>query len=441
VPWPSSTIRKMIIFRNHSFGLLWTGQLLSSGGNWLLQVAVPVYVFHLTGSARATGLTVVAEITPLLLLGAVGGVFADRWSRRRIMIGSDLLSAGLVSLLMLVTRSSELWLVLLAVFAENCCISFFSPAYQGVVPAVVGRGRDLEIANAWSAAAGGTVRLACAPIGGALYALAGFRLPVAIDAATYLASALLVSLMHSSKSAGLERSEPGPADRRLRAVLADLRAGVAALIGDRVLTVLLAVSALFMLGNGACSAVLVPYVVSSLGVRAASIGELFSALGVGYLLSTYLGRRACASRRLRFTVVTLISLLVLSFAGMFNVHVFTLALVFMVLMGLGGGAFRMLQQTVLQRRAPDHVIGRISSAYSTVVVAAALAGALLASLAVAWLGRAVALNLAIAVIATAGLVATRLPARIATAGRRPAGQQSPSADRGDPESPKHRLRA
>src|SRR4029077_19388776 len=114
----------------------------------------------------------------LLLLGAVGGVFADRWSRRRIMIGSDLLSAGLVSLLMLVTRPSQLWLVLLAVFAENCCISFFSPAYQGVVPAVVGRGRDLEIANAWSAAAGGTVRLACAPIGGALYALAGFRLPV-----------------------------------------------------------------------------------------------------------------------------------------------------------------------------------------------------------------------------------------------------------------------
>lgn len=441
MPWPSSTIRKMIIFRNHSFGLLWTGQLLSSGGNWLLQVAVPVYVFHLTGSASATGMTVVAEITPLLLLGAVGGVFADRWSRRRIMIGSDLLSAGLVSLLMLVTRPSQLWLVLFAVFAENCCISFFSPAYQGVVPAVVGRGRDLEIANAWSAAAGGTVRLACAPIGGALYALAGFRLPVAIDAATYLASALLVSLMRSSKPQGMERGEPGPADRRLRAVLADLRAGVAALMEDRVLTVLLAVSGLFLLGNGACTALLVPYVVSSLGVRAASIGELFSALGVGYLLSSYLGRRACASPRLRLTVVALISLLVLSFGGLFNVHVLTLALVFMALMGLGAGAFLMLQQTVLQRRTPDRVIGRVSSAYSAVVMAATLGGALLASLVVAWLGRAVALNLAIAVIATAGLVATRLPARIATAGRQSAGQQSPSTDRSDLESPKQRLRA
>ena len=432
MPWPSSTIRKMIIFRNHSFGLLWTGQLLSSGGNWLLQVAVPVYVFHLTGSASATGLTVVAEITPLLLLGAVGGVFADRWSRRRIMIGSDVLSAGLVSLLMLVTRPSQLWLVLLAVFAENCCISFYSPAYQGVVPAAVGRGRDLEIANAWSAAAGGTVRLACAPIGGALYALAGFRLPVAIDAATYLASALLVSLMRSAKSEGLEGSEPGPADHRLRAVFAELRAGVAALMEDRVLTVLLAVSGLFLLGNGACTALLVPYVVSSLGVRAASIGELFSALGVGYLLSTYPGRRACASPRLRLTVLTLISLLVLSFGGLFNVHVFSLALVFMALMGLGAGAYLMLQQTVLQRRAPDRVIGRVSSAYSTVVMAATLGGALLASLVVAWLGRAVALNLAIAVIASAGLVATRLPARIATAGRQPASQQSPDSQGGLP---------
>ena len=57
----TSTIRKMIIFRNRSFGLLWTSQLLSSGGNWLLQVAVPVYVFRLTRSSTDTGLTVVAD--------------------------------------------------------------------------------------------------------------------------------------------------------------------------------------------------------------------------------------------------------------------------------------------------------------------------------------------------------------------------------------------
>ena len=419
----SSTMRKMIIFRNRSFGLLWTGQVLSGGGGWLLQVAVPVYVFDLTRSAGDTALTVVAEILPLLLLGPVAGVSADRWPRRRIMIGSDLLCAGVVSLLMLASHPSQLWLVLFAIFAENCFSAFFSPAYQGVVPAFVGRDRDLGVANAWSAAADGAVRLACAPLGGALYALAGFRLPVGIDAATYLASALLVSLIRTSRPGSSNGDgPPSPAPVRpatswsagLRDVAADLRAGVTALRRDGLLTVLLIVSGLFLLGNGACSALLVPYVVSSLRVQAASIGELYSALGLGYLLSTYLGRRACASPRLRTAVVGLLGLLVLAFAGLFNIRSFALALVFISLMGLGGGSFLTLERTVMQRRAPDRVIGRISSTYSTVAMAATLAGALLASLAVPWIGRTATLDLAIAMIASGAVAATRLPARIPT---------------------------
>ncbi len=117
--WLTSTIRKMIIFRNRSFGLLWTSQLLSNGGNWLLQVAVPVYVFRLTRSSTDTGLTVVAELMPLLFLGPVAGVFADGWPRLRIMISTNVVCAGAVSLLMLATRPGQLWLVLLAVVAEN----------------------------------------------------------------------------------------------------------------------------------------------------------------------------------------------------------------------------------------------------------------------------------------------------------------------------------
>jgi MFS family permease len=470
VRWLSSTIRKMIIFRNRSFGLLWGSQVLSNGGNWLLEVAVPVYVFHLTGSARDTGLIVVAEILPSLLFGPVGGVFADRWSRRRLMIGTNVLAAGAVAVLPLARHPSQLWLVLAAVFAESCLGAFFSPAYQGLVPALVGRDGDLATANAWSAAAGGAIGLTCAPLGAVLYALGGLRLPVAVDAATYLAAALLVALIPagpaaSARPSGDERparpsgdagptmagpampgpampgpampapampgpAMPGPAmpapampaPARLRAVATtDLRGGVAALRRDRVLTTLLTTSALFLLGNGACSALLVPYVVGSLHARAASIGELFSALELGYLLSTYIGRRACASPRLRASVLALIGILVVAFAGLFDVHSFGLAFVFIGLMGIGGGAFLTLEKTITQRRAADDLIGRISAAYSAVVTAATFAGALLASLAVAWFGRATALNLAIAVIAVAAVPATRLPARVATA--RPAEQQ------------------
>jgi MFS family permease len=411
-----SAIRKVIIFRNRSFGLLWASQLLSGGGDWMLQVAVPVYVFRLTGSAGDTGLTVVAGIMPRLVLGPLAGVFADRWSRQRTMIGSDLLCAAVVSLLLLAHRPGQLWLILLATLAENCACSFFGPAYQAVVPALVGRGRDLATANAWSAAAGGAVRLTCAPLGGVLYALAGFRLPVAADAGTYLVSALLVSLIaaRTGPEGPAGHDSPAPPRRtRLRGLVTELKDGAAALRRDRVLTVLLTVSALFLLGNGACTALLVPYVTGSLHVRAASIGELFSALGAGYLLSAYFGRRVCAGARLRGPVLALLGLLVAAFTGLFNVREFAPALIFIGLLGLGGGTFLMLEQTVVQRRTPDSVLGRISSAYSAVVMAATLAGALLASLVVTWAGRTVALNLAIAVIASGAAVATRLPTRIA----------------------------
>lgn len=430
----SSTIRTMIIFRNRSFGLLWTAQLLSSGGDWLLQVAVPVYVFHLTGSASDTGLTVVAEILPSLVLGPLAGVFADRWSRLRTMIGADATCAAAVSLLLLAHRPAQLWLILLAILAENAACTFFAPASQAVVPVLVGRDADLATANSWSAAAGGTVRLVCAPLGGLLYALGGFGLPVAVDLGTYLASALLVSLIAVTAGprpqSGPSQSGPslpaGPGRPSLRDLATDLSAGVAALRRDRVVSVLLIVSALFLLGNGACTALLVPYVVGSLHVRAASIGELFSALGAGYLASAYVSRRACASARLRAPVLAVLGLLVVAFAGLFNVHVYALALIFIALLGLGGGTFLTLQNTIVQRRTPDSVLGRISSAYSAVVMAATLAGALLASLVVTWTGRAVALNLAITVIAAAAGVATRLPAR-AAAGPDPAppGGQAP----------------
>jgi predicted MFS family arabinose efflux permease len=409
---PTSTIRKMIIFRNRSFGLLWTSQLLSSGGNWLLQVAVPVYVFRLTRSSTDTGLTVVAQLMPLLFLGPVAGIFADRWPRLHIMISTNVVCAGAVSLLMLATSAGQLWLVLLAVVAENCSAAFFGPAYQGVVPALVGRQDELAAANAWSAAAGGAIRLTCAPLGGALYAVGGLRLPVAIDAGTYLAAALLVCLIRVSRRA----ASLDAVSARLTDVVADLQVGVAALLDDRALTALLAVSALFLLGNGACSALLVPYVVSTLGVRAASIGVLYSGLGVGYVLSSYVGRRAASSQRLRATVIALLGLLALSFAGLFDVHHFATALIFITLMGLGGGSFLLLEQTILQRRAPDRVIGRISSAYSTVVMAATLAGALLASLMASSIGRPATLNIAIAVIASGALVATLLPARMSIDG-------------------------
>jgi len=176
-----------------------------------------------------------------------------------------------------------------------------------------------------------------------------------------------------------------------------------------VLGVLLWSFSLFLLGNGALSALLVPYVIADLHGQAATVGVLFSALGAGYLASAYLGRRACASPRIRRTAAALLAEIVLAFTGLFDIHAARPAFVFIALAGLGGGAFLMLEQTLVQRRASDDRVGRVAAVYATAGTAATLAGALLGSLLAGSLGRSVALNLAIAVIALGSAVALRLP--------------------------------
>jgi MFS family permease len=397
---------RALVLRNRSFGMLWLGQLLSGAGDWLLLVAVPLYVFRLTRSASDAGLAFVAEVTPPLLLGPVAGVFVDRWPRRHVMIVTDLLSSASVGVMLLASARSE-WLLLTAVFAENAFCTFFSPACTGLVPAMVGRDSDLALANSWFAVSGGIQRLAAAPLGGALYAVGGFRLPAAIDAASYLVSALLVALIGRTPAAGTQ-----PSGRRaITAFVSELQHGLASLARDSTLRLMLTASSLFLFGNAALTALFVPYVVADLHMRPGRIGELFSALGAGYLVSTVTGRAAGKSYRLRAYASTLLWLVTVAFAGFLVFRSFWAAAAFLALAGLAGGSFLQLQGTTMQRHAPDHLIGRISAAYSSITMASTLIGALLAAITVNWIGRTETMAFAITAIGCGAAAALRLPAR------------------------------
>jgi MFS family permease len=398
---------RALVLRNRSFGMLWLGQLLSGAGDWLLLVAVPLYVFRLTRSASDAGLAFVAQVTPLLFLGPVAGVCADRWPRRRVMIVADLASSASVGVMLVASARSVLWLLLTAVFAENAFCAFFSPACTGLVPAIAGRDRDLAVANSWFAVSGGIQRLAAAPLGGGLYAVGGFRLPAATDAASYLASALLVALIGRTPAAGTQpRSQ-----RALTAFISELQHGLASLARNSTLRLMLAASSLFLFGNAALTALFVPYVVAGLHVRPGRIGELFSALGVGYLVSTVTGRAAGKSYRLRACASTLLWLVTAAFAGFLAFRSFWAAAAFLALAGLAGGSFLQLQGTTVQRNAPDHLIGRISAAYSSFTMAVTLIGALLAAITVNWIGRTETMAFAITAIGCGAAAALLLPAR------------------------------
>ncbi|HKY54617.1 MAG TPA: MFS transporter, partial [Anaerolineales bacterium] len=92
-----ASLSPFAVFRNRNFSLLWTGQLVETIGNALTSIAASIYVFRQTGSALSVGLMLMATAAPSLLVGLFAGVFVDRYDRRKIMIGADVLRAILVA--------------------------------------------------------------------------------------------------------------------------------------------------------------------------------------------------------------------------------------------------------------------------------------------------------------------------------------------------------
>jgi len=187
--------------------LVLTAGVISMTGDWILTIGLTYRVFAVTGSTVASALTMASAFAPQLLLGAVAGVFADRWDRRRTMITADLLlAAGLLPLL-LVHDASQVWIVFAVLFWEGCVEQFFSPAQQAMVPRLVPED-ELVAANALSGQVSNVSRLAGSALGGVLAAAGGIVAVTLADAASFLASAVLLVLVRTTGRTAVREGNP-----------------------------------------------------------------------------------------------------------------------------------------------------------------------------------------------------------------------------------------
>ena len=181
------------LWDQRNYRLLWIGQTLSIMGDSMIWVAAALYITTTTGSTRDVGIVLAAGSAALVIFLLFGGVWADRRPRQRIMIGSDLIRATVQTLLaaLIFTGEPPLWLFacLVAVFgAASAC---FQPAYTGLVPQTVPE-EMIQVAQGVAH----TSHYVAAFIGPGIATLlalhAGFGWVYAIDAATFVVSALLL---------------------------------------------------------------------------------------------------------------------------------------------------------------------------------------------------------------------------------------------------------
>src|SRR5215510_6341325 len=184
-----------LLRRNHSFRRLWIGQVISELGNWFNFIATLGLVRVVSqASPEVTTLVLLSRLVPFTLFAPLAGAFVDRWSRRWVMIATDLFRVVVALGLLLVRRPQDLWLAYLCTILLSFFGTFFEAAKNAAVPNITGE-RDLLAGNALMFSSRFLFMSLGAALGGWTSAHVGYAAAFIINAASFLASAYSVWLV------------------------------------------------------------------------------------------------------------------------------------------------------------------------------------------------------------------------------------------------------
>jgi MFS family permease len=357
------------ILRQRNFALLWFGGLISMTGDWVLFIALPIYVYTLTGSTLATSAMFIAQRIPSLLLGSVAGVFVDRWDRKRTMVIANLLLAlGLLPLIA-VQSVDQLWIVYVVALIESALGQFFRPAENALLPQLVGE-EQLIAANSLNTLNNNLARLAGPALGGVVAGLVGLPGVVLLDAASFLIAGALIALISGAPTRASRSVDAAPdAVGAWVAVWREWLAGLRLVRHERPILVVFVMLAITSLGEGIMGVLFVVFVNRVLGGGALEIGWLMSAQAIGGLL----GGLVVGSASRLFTPARLIGLSGILFGAIdlaiFNYPAYIpgilLGLILFAVVGIPGVGFMTGVSALLQTNVADQYRGRIFGALGT----------------------------------------------------------------------------
>ena len=351
-----------LLRRNGSFRQLWLGQVVSQMGDWFDTIALYTIILNLTGSGRDVGLLLVARFVPSFLFGPLSGVVADRFSRRTIMIVTDVLRAVVVLGFLFVRRADQLWLIYVLTVLQLGLSTFFEPAKTAAIPSIVSD-RELVAANAISSVTWSIMLTLGAAIGGVITGWFGTDVAFILDALSYLISAALIMSVRLPKRPRRERQKL--AISRLLGI-ADTLEGARYVKNRPRVFALLMVKPAWGLGGGILTLLAVfGERIFPVGKSAATgIGVLFAARGIGTAVGPIVARRIAGEGNRRMQITIGISFLI---GGIFYVAFgsatsFIFALIVLGVAHMGGSILWVFSTVLLQRAVEDNFRGRVFAA-------------------------------------------------------------------------------
>ncbi len=336
------------ILRNDRYRPVWFAQVVSNLGDTFHYVALVVLLFRLTGSGGALAVLALAQIIATLTLGPLAGVIVDRLNRRAVMIGADVARAGLACILAFTTHAPLAIIVAVGMAAAGVP---FGPAARALVPSLVEE-EALLAANTVGWSTEQVTQIVAAGGAGGLLLAFGTTPAFLFNAATFIFSAAMLLRLPSATRA----SRDGDSEAR-GGFWADARAGFAFARHDAFVGPLIVAQALASFATGGTSALLVVLSARHLHLPADRFALLLIAIGFGALVGPFLlPRLRGADARLIFWPYI--------WRGIGDILLGLLtplpvALAILVAYGIGTSTGAVTYGTVLQRRVPDRIRGRV----------------------------------------------------------------------------------
>ena len=346
-----STFRSAL--RHRDYRWLVIGTIVSAVGSWAYNVALAVFVYDATGSATWVAAASLGRFVPSLIFSTYGGVIAERFERRRLLITIDILSLTWMTALG-VLASANGPVALAIVFAGLTTVggTVFFPAEAAMTPQIVGED-DLAAANALNGLVSNGSIIIGPAVGAILLALGPPEVTFFINGLTFAFSAWAISRV-KARSRSTDVTEGGAAG-----VFKQMSVGFKAIGSNSTAFVLVMYSVFASFLYGTDTVLFVGISEEKLGLGPEGFGYLLAALGVGGIIAAPLVNRLSGSKRLG-TVIS-VGMIVYAVPTLFMqwVDAPTIAFVLQVIRGAGTLIVDVLAITAIQRLLASDLIARV----------------------------------------------------------------------------------
>ncbi|HXW50789.1 MAG TPA: MFS transporter [Candidatus Acidoferrales bacterium] len=364
--------RPASIFANRSFRLYFAGQAASFIGDGLRTIALPLLVFHLTGSALTLGVTYALQFLPFALAGLVGGSLADRLDRRRLMLACTFIRLVVVVVLIagIIRGFLTLGIVYASIVIISICAAVFLGGEASSIPFVLGKEKATQAVSVLIAAEQ-AANLVAPPIGGALFSLGGALPAFVVNALMYLLSYGSITGIQT-----LGPQTPGklPSARQL---LDDIRIGFAFLWADAAMRGITLLSLGLNLFAMMAFAIYIPFYKVVLGANDAQVGLTLGIGAIGTMLGSLLAGAFAGRWPFGASLCIAYALDALLFVPVVLLHGMWLVTLFWAFANLGAGFETAQIVSWRMRIIPQANVGRVFGAVRLIVLIGIVPGSVI----------------------------------------------------------------